>query len=272
MRQIVLVSTALLALAIALPTAAAESGEVPWITDISGAIADARDGNMPVMVDVWAIWCKPCLELDETTYRDAEVVDVSRRFVPLKVDADVHENFIERYAVDAYPTILFLDGEGREVTRLMGLVTTQQILSTMRAVAEGYTAYVTSRDAELDLDSLSMTRSYLVDVDNPLLAVDLLRKAAKKAKTLPAAERERIELWIADTRCVADGPKAAQSGFQKLADRASDAEVKGLALAGLARVWAERGKQEQADELRARVENEFPDAASENTELYCLNE
>jgi hypothetical protein len=56
--------------------------------------------------------------LEETTYKNPEVVRLTEEsFVPPKVDADVHETFIDRHWIDAFPTILFLDARGREIGR-----------------------------------------------------------------------------------------------------------------------------------------------------------
>ena len=77
----------ILAVAVGAPLAAAEL-EMAWVSGWKAAERKARAERRPLLVDFWAEWCEWCHELDRTTYRDPRVVELSKGFVPVKVDAE----------------------------------------------------------------------------------------------------------------------------------------------------------------------------------------
>jgi len=83
----------------------------------------AKAEGRPVMLDVAASWCGPCKLMDRTTFSDPAVVEWAKRsVVPARVDAEKGEGrrIAARYQAFSFPTILFLDGDGNEIDRLVG--------------------------------------------------------------------------------------------------------------------------------------------------------
>jgi thiol-disulfide isomerase/thioredoxin/Flp pilus assembly protein TadD len=83
----------------------------------------ARAENKPVMLDVVASWCGPCKIMDKTAFSDAGVVDWAKKnVIPARVDAEKGEGrrISARYQAFSFPTVVFLDGDGNEIDRLVG--------------------------------------------------------------------------------------------------------------------------------------------------------
>lgn len=103
--------------------AAAQSQGIDFTRDFDEALASAEESGRPVLVDAMATWCKPCLEMDRKVFADVAVgAYVNEHFVPVKLDMErgVGPRVGTQYAVRAYPTLLVLDGAGRELDRHVG--------------------------------------------------------------------------------------------------------------------------------------------------------
>ena len=101
------------------------AGEVKWIReDLRKAFEEAKKQQKFVMVDVVADWCAPCKLMDKTTWRDEAVIRAidSLKLVPVKVDGDKPEGekTLARYKIRGFPTLLFLDADGSELSRKVG--------------------------------------------------------------------------------------------------------------------------------------------------------
>lgn len=83
----------------------------------------AKAENKPVMLDVVASWCGPCKIMDKTTFADPGVVDwAKKKVISARVDAEKGEGrrISARYQAFSFPTVVFLDGDGNEIDRLVG--------------------------------------------------------------------------------------------------------------------------------------------------------
>lgn len=75
------------------------------------------ESDLPVMVDMWAPWCGPCIEMKPTIRLLA--VELAGQVKVAELNIEENPFITEKYAVDRYPTLLiFVDGE--EVERLVG--------------------------------------------------------------------------------------------------------------------------------------------------------
>lgn len=224
----------------------AGSGEIAWETRPQQALERAAQTARPVVVDFWAVWCVPCQVMDETTYVDPRVIEALGRVVPLKVDADANEILVARYDIDAFPTLLVLDGEGREIARRRGLVEADALLEMIEAVLDGYGPYLEAVEARDDPDALEAVATYLASAGNPLGAVDALRRCLRELVGRGPARVEAVEVALAEQRLAAGHVRAAVKAFEELAESAMEPNVRSRALAGLVRAERERGREDRA--------------------------
>ena len=92
---------------------------VQWTPFTRKALDAAIASGTPVIVDLYADWCIPCVELDHTTFRNPEVLTLLSRTASLRVDATRElssdaQALVERYELMGVPTVLFIDRTGKE--------------------------------------------------------------------------------------------------------------------------------------------------------------
>lgn len=88
--------------------------------DLAAALAAAKQNDQRVFVDFATTWCGPCKQMDQWVYTAQDVVAAAAGIVAVKLDGDVERDLVKRYAVTAYPTMLLLDADGKELNRAVG--------------------------------------------------------------------------------------------------------------------------------------------------------
>ena len=131
------------------PLQAAEAAQpavvhVPFVEGkpFAEVLKRAKTEGKPVMLDVVAAWCGPCKIMDKTTFADGSVVAWSKKsVVPARVDAEKGEGrkISARYQAFSFPTVLFIDGDGNEIDRLVGGYQAGDFLRGGEAVLGGKT-------------------------------------------------------------------------------------------------------------------------------------
>jgi thiol:disulfide interchange protein len=59
-----------------------------WHSNLAAALAVAERDQKPVLVDLWATWCKSCLTMDKTTLKDPAVTGALSKYVKVKYQAE----------------------------------------------------------------------------------------------------------------------------------------------------------------------------------------
>ena len=88
-------------------------------------LEQARAEDKLIFIDAYASWCGPCKMMVAKVFPDAKVGAVyNERFINAKFDMESGEGpgLARRYKVDAYPTYLFVNGEGELVHKGLGYI------------------------------------------------------------------------------------------------------------------------------------------------------
>jgi thioredoxin:protein disulfide reductase len=113
---------------------------IAWAEFSEQALTEARRTGRPVLIDFHALWCLPCREMEQTTFRDPAVVEAARSFTTLKADVteenDATTALMSRFDVPGVPTYVLLDARGEERRRLVGYVAAPAFHEAMREVVE----------------------------------------------------------------------------------------------------------------------------------------
>jgi thioredoxin-related protein len=118
-----------------------------WIGFNEG-IALARKQQKPVVIDFYTSWCKWCKVMDEQTFSKPEVSRyLADRFVSIRINAESRgeqlaydgENFTpveltRRFGVTGFPSLAYLDREGKLVTVMPGFVPPETFLPLLKYI------------------------------------------------------------------------------------------------------------------------------------------
>jgi thiol:disulfide interchange protein DsbD len=106
-------------------SALAERASPNWMVNQEPeALAKARQEREPVIIDFYADWCAACVELDEKTWSNPDVIAKFSQVVPLKMDFTRNDAWVDRmmkkYHITGMPTVIVLGSDGVEIGRFTG--------------------------------------------------------------------------------------------------------------------------------------------------------
>lgn len=79
----------------------------------------ALSNDIPVLVDLWAEWCSPCLVIAPILKRFVAEYEADIKLAKVEVDEGENMKLAGRYKVRGFPTVLLMV-EGEEVARFSG--------------------------------------------------------------------------------------------------------------------------------------------------------
>ena len=90
-----------------------------------------RNGELPLVVDMWAPWCGPCRMLGPVISELAE--DYDGKIVVGKCDVDENEDVAMEFGIRNIPTVLFFKG-GQLVDKFVGAASKSTLVEKFRAL------------------------------------------------------------------------------------------------------------------------------------------
>jgi thiol:disulfide interchange protein len=84
-----------------------------WYRSLDDGLAAASREHKPVLIDMWATWCKNCLTMDQTTLKDRTVVAALEGYVKIKFQAENPDEqpakaLMQRFDVVGLPAYVIL--------------------------------------------------------------------------------------------------------------------------------------------------------------------
>jgi thiol:disulfide interchange protein DsbD len=99
--------------AAAVNSAVEEKLKAGWHASLSEGLARATQEQKPVLIDLWATWCKNCLTMDKTTFEDASVKAALDGYIKIKFQAEQPDEeparaVMQRFGAVGLPTYIIL--------------------------------------------------------------------------------------------------------------------------------------------------------------------
>jgi len=114
---------------------------IEWEAYSDESFEQALTDGSPIMMDFYADWCIPCLELERATFTNQDVIDATMDFRRFKVDMTQYESESSqrlrgRFDIAGVPTILFINEDGDEVedARVVGFLRADRFLERVQMV------------------------------------------------------------------------------------------------------------------------------------------
>jgi thioredoxin 1 len=101
---------------------------VKWEESYAGAVKRAQAEKKQIMMDLWAEWCPPCQYLKTQVFPTPKAQAALSKYVPLSVMVEYKDRkplpegtkLAQQFNLEAYPTLIILDSNGKEVRRQVG--------------------------------------------------------------------------------------------------------------------------------------------------------
>lgn len=79
-------------------------------------------------------------------YTDKAFIEFSRKFVFIRLFQDTEREgarLASRFGIEGFPTLIILDSSGREVDRILGFRSAQELMEELRSITEEDTPRIT---------------------------------------------------------------------------------------------------------------------------------
>lgn len=120
-------------------TGKAEGSGIQWEKTWDDARKRSTDENKIVMIDFYTSWCGWCKVLDQKTWPDKRVAELSKRLIAIKLDAESQPGagLAREHKISGFPTVLFLDKAGKQVGRIDGYYPPEEFAPRLKVILDG---------------------------------------------------------------------------------------------------------------------------------------
>lgn len=103
------------------------------------ALQIAKKENKLIFLDIYATWCGPCKQLKKNTFSNAEVGTIyNQNFINVAFDGEQGDGKIlmQKYALRSFPSLLFIDGNGKVIGQTVGYHNPSQFLELGQKISK----------------------------------------------------------------------------------------------------------------------------------------
>ncbi|MCC5878128.1 MAG: hypothetical protein JJU11_18060 [Candidatus Sumerlaeia bacterium] len=107
-----------------------------WLSSMDDAGAERSRSEKPTMIYFFNNVARPSYEMRVETLADPQVRNALGEFILVAINQQQQQNIADRFDLLKVPTTIFLDRDGREIDRLVGLKTVDEFLPYLERVRD----------------------------------------------------------------------------------------------------------------------------------------
>lgn len=108
-------------------------GDIAWAKDYPAGLALAQKTGKPLLLSFHSPDCGWCKKMDAETFTDPQVLDLSYRFLCVRLDSELDSKIVAQYHVLDFPQTILADEHGRVLLKVPGYIPPEQFASLLRA-------------------------------------------------------------------------------------------------------------------------------------------
>jgi thiol:disulfide interchange protein len=105
--------------------------EIAWVYDYPTGMKTAAEQNKPVMIYIHEQWCPRCRNMDQNTWNNSEVVNLSASFVNINV-LGTEQGTLYNYSKP--PLVVFTDPQGKTILKRNEELSASEVAALQRQV------------------------------------------------------------------------------------------------------------------------------------------
>lgn len=236
--------------------------QMNWLTDFTEASRTAAETGKPMLLDFTAGWCPPCRKMDSEFWIRADVVELSDRFVCVKIDADKNADLKRRYAVAGIPDVILTDSLGNKIdsNRGFGKSSATAIIAKINSVLINYPAMNrATASLESNIDDLSALAKLAQDYQQKksyLKSVEVFERILKLESN--PVQREIVLINIGYDYLRANRFEKAIETFEMIQSEHPKGQQIELALYGEFLAFERKSQFQDAQRIFDRLKTQFP--------------
>ena len=153
-------------------------------------LAKAKAENKIVFVDAYTTWCGPCKWMAKNIFPVKEVGDVfNASFINAKIDMEKGEgvDIAKKYVIRAYPTYIFVNGDGEMVHRSLGSKPADKFIDDAKAAIDPNKQFFTLKKR---FDNGDKNPEFLKNLSYSAEAAQDMELASKTSEAYMASQKD----------------------------------------------------------------------------------
>jgi thioredoxin-related protein len=250
--------------------AAAAPGALEWVGTYDEAVSRARKEKKLVLIDFMTDWCGWCKRLDKDVFADASFQKAASGVLAVKINAEKVPQLAQRYQVNSFPRLFFLNSEGTTVERIRGYLSLADFTNKVAQVKRGDTEFARFRDAANDPRNIGAVEQFarMLSDDNQNdqaipywqqvhdAALDLIFKNPGQQGALNLHREALLELG--DAYAAVGLPDVARQQYEEVLRTYPDSPEAQSSVQGLARMHAANASLKMPTDVLEQVVRQQP--------------